>query len=331
MQSDRLQRRAFIAFVGAAVAWPLAARAQQAALPVVGWLGPETREGEDFRVVPFRQALKEAGYIEGQNLAIAYRFADGQYDRLSALAADLVRRQVAVIAASGTPAALAAKAATTITPIVFQVGGDPVQLGLVASLGRPGGNITGVTSLNIEVGPKQFELLHELVPAATNIAFLVNPDDPAQTEAITREAQAAARKLGLELHVVHARTERDFDAVFTNLIKLRAGALVITPGSLFASQREQLGELAFRHAVPAIAPYREFAMAGGLMSYGTNITHLFRQQAIYVSRILKGEKAADLPVQQAVKLDLIINLKTAKALGLDVPLSMLMRVDEVIE
>jgi ABC-type uncharacterized transport system substrate-binding protein len=327
-----VNRREVITLLGAAAAaWPLAARAQQSRMPVIGWLGPETREGEDFRVVPFRQALKEAGYIEGQNVAIAYRFADGQYDRLPALAADLVRRQVTVIAAAGTPSALVAKAATTTMPIVFQVGGDPVQLGLVASLGRPGGNITGVTSLNIELGPKQFELLHELVPAATIIALLVNPDDLAQTEAVTREAQAAARRLGLELHVVHARTEGDFDAVFVNLAKLRAGALVITPGSLFASQREQLGELAFRHAVPAIAPYREFAAAGGLMSYGTNITHLFRQQAIYVSRILKGEKAADLPVQQAVKLDLIINLKTAKALGLDVPLSMLMRVDEVIE
>jgi putative ABC transport system substrate-binding protein len=326
-----VNRRAFITLLGGATAWPLAARAQQQAVPVVGWLGPETREAEEYRVAPLRQALKEAGYIEGQNLAIEYRFADGQYDRLPALAAELVRRQVAVIATGGIVGALAAKAATATTPIVFQVSVDPVRLGLVASLNRPGGNMTGVTSLNVEIGPKHLELLHELVPTASVVALLVNPGSPAQTEPVTSAAQAAARRLGLELHVVHARTERDFDAVFATLVKLGAGALVITPESLFTGWRQQLGELAFRHAVPAIAPYREFAAAGGLMSYGTNVTNLYRQQGIYVSRMLKGEKPADLPVQQAVKLDLTINLKTAKALGLDVPMSMLMCVDEVIE
>jgi len=328
-----IRRRDFVILLGggAAAAWPLPAHAQQQAMPVVGWLGTESPDGEDYRVVPFRQGLKEAGYIEGQNLAIEYRFAEGRYDRLPVLAADLVRRQVAVIAAGGIVAARAAKAATTTIPIVFQIADDPVRLGLVASLCRPGGNITGVTSLNVEVGPKRLELLHELVPTASIIALLVNPASPTQTEATAREAQVAARRLGLELHVVHARSERDFDAIFASLVKLRAGGLVITPDSLFTSRREQLGELAFRHTMPAIAPYREFAAAGGLMSYGTNVTDLFRQNGIYVSRILKGEKPADLPVQQAVKLDLIINLKTAKALGLEVPLSMLMRVHEVIE
>jgi putative tryptophan/tyrosine transport system substrate-binding protein len=327
-----MRRREFITLLGGtAAAWPLAARAQQAALPVIGWLSTETREAEDYRVVPFRQGLKEAGYVEGQNLAIEYRFADGQYDRLPALAADLVRRQVSVIAAGGVVTALAAKAATATTPIVFQIAADPVQLGLVASLGRPGGNITGVTSLNVEVVPKQLELLHELVPAATTIALLVNPDNPPPTESATIAAQVAARRLGLELRVVQARTERDFDAVFATWVNLRAGGLVIVPDSLFNIRSNQLGELASHHGVPAISPYREFAAAGGLMSYGTNIPNLYRQVGFYVSRILKGEKPAELPVQQAVKLDLVINLKTAKALGLDVPMSMLMRVDEVIE
>src|SRR5262245_60640535 len=327
-----MRRRDFVTLLGGtAAAWPLAARAQQPAMPVVGWLGSETRKAEDSRVVPFREGLKDGGYSEGQNVTIEYRFADGHYDRLPALAADLVHRRVNVIALTGQPAALAAKAATTTISIIFQVADDPVQLGLVASLSRPGANMTGVTSLNVELVPKQLELLHELVPTATVMALVVNPASPARAESNTREAQVAARRLGLELHVVNARTERDFDAVFATLVKLRAGALVITPDSLFASRREQLGELAFRHAVPAIAPYREFAAAGGLMSYGTNITYLFRQQGIYVSRILKGEKPADLPVQQAVKLDLIINLKTAKALGLNIPATVLARADEVIE
>jgi putative ABC transport system substrate-binding protein len=326
-----IRRRELVVTLGGAASWPLMARAQQPAKAVIGWLGSESREAEDFRIVPFRQGLKEAGYSEGQNLTIEYRVAEGHYDRLPELAAGLVLRQVSVIALTGQPAALAAKATTATIPIVFQIADNPVQLGLVASLGRPGGNITGVTSLNVEVLPKQLELLHELVPNATAIALLVNPDSPTQTESATRGAQAAARRLGLELHVVQARTERDFDVVFETAAKLRAGALVIVPDSLFTSRREQLGELTFRHALPAISPYREFAAVGGLMSYGTNIPNLYRQVGIYTSRILKGEKPADLPVQQAVKLDLVINLKSAKAFGLDVPMSMLMRVDKVIE
>jgi putative ABC transport system substrate-binding protein len=326
-----MRRREFITLFGGAAAWPLAVRAQQAAMPVIGWLGSESREAEDLRIVPFRQSLKEAGYSEGQNLAIEYRLAEGQYDRLPALAADLVRRQVSVIALTGLPAALAAKAATATIPIVFQIADDPVQLGLVASLGRPGGNITGVTSLHVEVVPKQLELLHELVPSATAIALLVNPANSARAESATREGQVAARRLGLELHVLHASAEREFDAAFASSVQLRAGALAIPSDSLFFSRSRQLGALAFRHAIPAICPYREFPAAGGLMSYGTNNADQFRQVGIYVSRILKGEKPADLPVQQAVKLDLIINLKTAKALGLEVPMPMLMRVDEVIE
>jgi putative ABC transport system substrate-binding protein len=327
-----LKRREFISLLGgAAAAWPLAARGQQAGVSVVGWLGSESRASEDYRVAPFRQGLKEAGYIEGQNLAIEYRFADGQYDRLPMLAADLVRRQVAVIASGGIVAAIAAKSATTTIPIVFQIGDDPVRLGLVAGLSRPGGNITGVTSLNVEVVPKLLDLLHELVPTASLIALLVNPASPTQDEAITIEAQAAAHRLGLELHVVHASTEHDFDAVFATLAKLRAGALVIVPDSLFNLRSGQLGALALRHAIPAICPYREFTAAGGLTSYGTNISQLYRQVGLYSGRILKGEKPADLPVQQAVKLEFVVNLKTVKSLGLDVPRTLIARADEVIE
>jgi putative ABC transport system substrate-binding protein len=312
-------------------AWPLAARAQRMATPVIGWLGSESRETEDFRVIPFRQGLKEAGYIEGQNVAIEYRWAEGEYDRLPALAADLVRRQVAVIAAGGLASARAAKAATTAIPIVFQFAGDPVQLGFVASLNRPGGNLTGVTSLNVEVAPKQFELLHEVVPTATIVALLVNPANQNQSERTTKDAQLAARSLGLSLQVLQARTERDFDMVFATLRQLGAGGLVIGPDSLFTSRRELLGALTLRHAVPAICPYREFAAAGGLMSYGTDIPNLYRQVGLYSSRILKGEQPGELPVQQAVKVELVVNLKTAKSLGLEVPRTLIARADEVIE
>ena len=326
-----MERRAFIALLGGAAAWPLAARAQQSAMPVVGWLGSESREAENLRIIPFRQGLEEAGYVEGQNLKIEYRLAEGRYDQLPALAADLVHRQVNVIALTGQPAALAAKAATATIPIVLQIADDPVQLGLVASLGRPGGNITGVTSLNVEVMPKLLELLHELVPNATTMALLVNPANSARAESNTREARVAARRLGLKLHVLHASSEREFDAAVENAIQLRSGALVIATDILFFSHSGRLGTLAVSHAIPAICPYREFAAAGGLMSYGTNIAKLVRQVGVYTGRILKGEKPADLPVQQAVKLDLIINLKIAKALGLTVPMIMQMTVDEVIE
>jgi putative tryptophan/tyrosine transport system substrate-binding protein len=327
-----VRRREFITLLGGAAAWPLTAGAQQQpAVPVVGWLGAETREAEDFRVVPFRQALKEAGYTEGQNLAIEYRYAEGQQHRLLALAADLVRRQVAVIAAPGGAAALAAKAATTTIPVVFQMAGDPVGQGLIASLARPGGNVTGVTSLNAEVLPKQLELLHELVPKAGVVALLVNPAHSAIAEATTREAQAAAQRLALEVHVLHANAERDFDVVFAKSVELGAGALVIGPDTLFTSRSGHLGALAFRHAMPALCPYREFAVAGGLMSYGTNIPSMYRQVGTYTSRILKGEKPSDLPVQQATKLELVINLKTARALGLTVPQTLQVAADEVIE
>ena len=329
-----MKRRQFLTLLfGAAATWPLAGRAQQqqAAMSVVGWLGSETRKAEDSRIVPFfREGLKEGGYSEGQNVTIEYRFADGHYDRLPALAADLVHRPVNVIALTGQPAALAAKAATTTIPIVFQIADDPVQLGLVASLSRPGGNMTGVTSLNVELVPKQLELLHELVPTATVMALVVNPASPARAESNTRQAQVAARRLGLKLHVLHAGSEQDFDAALANAIQLRAGALVIGTDIFFFSRSGQLGARAARHTIPAICPYRDFARAGGLMSYGTNANQ-FRQVGVYTSRILKGEKPADLPVQQAVKLDLLINLRTAKALGLTVPLIMQMTADEVIE
>jgi putative tryptophan/tyrosine transport system substrate-binding protein len=325
-----MRRRTFISLLSGATAWPLVARAQQSAMLVIGWLGAELRDVQNSIVVSFQQGLKEAGYIEGQNLTIEYRWAEGQYDRLPALAADLVRRQVTVIVASGNAAALVAKAATTTVPIVFQVASDPVQLGLVASLNRPGGNATGTTSLNLEVGPKKLELLHELVPNVAVIGMLVNPDN-GNAEIQSREAQAAAQKLGLDLHIVYARTERDFDAAFATLVKLRVGALVIGADAIFLNWSLQLSALTLRYAVPAISPYRDFAAGGGLMSYGTNIADLFRQVGIYTGRILKGEKPADLPVQQAVKVDLVLNFKTAKTLGITVPLPLSGRADEVIE
>ena len=327
-----IKRRDFITLLGgAAVAWPLAARAQQPAMPLIGHLSGSSPGPYAPFLSAFHKGLKEAGYVEGQNVAIEYRWAEGQYDRLSALAADLVRSRVTVIAANGTPAALVAKAATATIPIVFQIADDPVQLGLVASLGRPGGNITGVTSLNVEVLPKQLELLHELVPNATAIGLLVNPASSARAESNAREAQVAARRLGLKLHVLHASSEPEFDAAFANAVQLRSEALVIGTDAFFFGRIRQLGTLAARHAIPAISPYREFAASGGLMSYGTNNSNQFRQVGAYTGRILKGEKPTDLPVQQAVKLDLIINLKTAKALGLTVPMIMQMTVDEVIE
>jgi len=280
-------------------------------------------------VAAFRQGLKETGYVEGQNVAIEFRWADGQYDRVPAMAAELVRRQVAVIVAN-TPGNLAAKAATTMIPIVFSTSSDPVQIGLVASLSRPGGNVTGVTELGVEVMPKRLELAHELVPTAPIIAVLVNPTNP-NTETQLRDLQAAARTLGVQLHVLHASTERDFAAVFTTLAQMRAGGLVISTDGLFTSRSEQIAALALRHAVPTIYQNRTFATAGGLMSYGGSTTDIYRIAGAYTGRILKGEKPSDLPVQQATRIELIINMKTAKALGLTFPITLLGRADEVIE
>jgi putative ABC transport system substrate-binding protein len=326
-----IRRRDFISALGGAAAWPLAARAQQT-MPVIGYIGTGSRESDAFRLPSFHQGLSEAGYVEGRNVAIEYRWAEGQNDRLPALAADLVRRQVAVIAVpASTPGVLAAKAATTTIPIVFYIGLDPVELGLVASLAHPGGNITGVTGWNVMVGPKRLELLHEVIPSATSIALLVNPASPDLAKADSRDQQTAARSLGLQLHVLDASNERDFDTVFATLVQLRAGGLVIGTDSLFNTQKEQLAALTVRHGVPTIHQYREFVMAGGLMAYGSPTADLSRQVGVYTGRILKGEKPADLPVQQATKVELFMNLKTAKTLGLTVPLPLLARADEVIE
>ena len=326
-----MRRRQFISLLGgAAAAWPLAASAQQPAMPLVGFLNGGSPGPFAPQVAAFRQGLKEAGYIEGENVAIEYRWLEGQYDRAPSMAAELVRRQVAVIVAN-TPGNLAAKAATTTIPIVFTTAGDPVQLGFVASLSRPGGNLTGVTQLSVEVGPKRLELAHELVPAATIIGLLVNPTSPTLAEPITRNLQQASRTLGLKLHVLHASTEREIEKAFATLLQLRAGALVISPDPFFVLQSEQLAALALRQAIPAIFQYRPFAAAGGLVSYGGNLADSYRTAGIYTGRILKGEKPADLPVQQSTKVELIINLKTAKALRLTVSLPLLGRADEVIE
>ena len=326
-----MQRRQFIALLGgAAAAWPLAAHAQQAVLPVVGFVNAASAKGYEPQLSAFLKGLSEAGYVDGRNVAIEYRWAEGRSDRLPAMVADLVHRQVAVIAATTTPAALAAKAATTTIPIVFTTIGDPVQLDLVTSLNRPGGNVTGVTQTNVEIAPKRLQLLHELVPTASVMALLVNPANPNLAET-TKELQAAARTLGLELHVLNASTERDFDAVFAKLIQLRAGGLVIGGNSFFTSRTKQLAALALRHALPTIYQYREFAVAGGLLSYGTDFTETYRLAGIYTGRILKGDKPAELPVQQATKVELYINQKTAKALGLTVPQALLSRADDVIE
>jgi putative ABC transport system substrate-binding protein len=327
-----MQRRRFISLLGgAAVAWPFVARAQQSTMPVVGFVNLASAKGYAPQVSAFLKGLSEAGYVVGRNVAIEYRWAEGRIDRLPAMVADLVHRQVAVIATTTTPAALAAKVATTTIPIVFELGGDPVQLALVPSLNRPGSNVTGVTHTNQQLAPKRLQLLQELVPTASVMALLVSPAYPTVAETNTKEVQAAARTLGLELHVLYAGTERDFDGVFTKLIQLRAGGLVIGGGAFLISSSEQLAALTVRHAVPAIFFGREFAVAGGLLSYGADIPDAYRLAGIYTGRVLKGEKPADLPVQQATKVELIINLKTAKALAITVPNTLIGRADEVIE
>jgi putative ABC transport system substrate-binding protein len=326
-----MRRRDFIAGLGGAAAWPLlwplAARAQPR-MPVIGWLGTGTA-GEVAPGAAFRQGLSEAGYVEGRNVAFEYRWAENQFDRLPALAADLVRRQVTVIVASAIRAALAAKAATTTIPIVFSTNADPVQFGLVARLSRPGGNLTGVTRLG-EVGPKLLEMLHEALPAATLIGVLLNPTNPLN-EGFLRDQQAAARILGLRLHVLYASAERDIDAAFATLVQVRAGGLVIGQDAFFGSRMEQLAALALRHAVPTCFQYRDFVAAGGLMSYGGSPTEADRLAGVYTGRILKGDKPADLPVQQVTRVELVVNMKTAKALGLTFPITLLGRADEVIE
>jgi ABC-type uncharacterized transport system substrate-binding protein len=324
-------RRDFITLLGgAAAAWPLAARAQQPTMPVIGFLNGASPDGFRPFVAAFRQGLKESGYVEGQNVTIEYRWAEGQYDRLPSLAAELVQQKVTVIAATSTPAALAAKAATSTVPIVFTTGGDPIKLGLVASLRRPGGNVTGSTQLSVEVGPKRLELARELFPGETTFALLVNPANPVAAT-ISKDLEAVADTLGVRLHVLHASIEADFEAAFATAAQLRAAALVIASDTFFTNRSEQLGALALRHSVPAIYLDREFAAAGGLMSYGGSITDAYRLAGVYTGRILKGEKPTDLPVQQSTKVELIINLKTAKALGITVPLPLSGRADELIE
>ena len=328
-----MQRREFITLLGgAAAAWPLAARAQQPPLPVIGFLGSASPDPWANRMRAFHQGLSDTGYLEGRNVAVEYRWAEGQNDRLPKLAADLVSRQVTVIAALGsTPAALAAKAATAKIPIVFEIASDPVELGLVRSLARPGGNATGLTSLNAEVEPKRLQLLHELVPTASVIGLLVNPTNPRLAEGTIKNLQAAAHNLGLEMRVLHASAEADFDKVFATFLQLKVGFLVIGADPLFSSRQEQLAALTIRHAMPAIYEFRQFAAAGGLLSYGSSFTGGFREAAVYIGRIFKGEKPSDLPVQQTTKVELILNLKTAKALGLIVPNTLIGRADEIIE
>jgi putative tryptophan/tyrosine transport system substrate-binding protein len=326
-----MKRRQFISLLGSAAALPLAARAEQPTMPVIGFLNAASVQDHARPLAAFISGLNETGYMNGQNVHIEYRWADGQNDRLPAMAADLVQRDVAVIAATTTPAALAAKAATTTIPIVFEIGEDPIKLGLVASLNQPGGNATGVTQLNAEVVPKRLELLHELLPAASVMAVLVNPADPVLAESSSRALLSAAHPLGLELKVLNASTERDFDKVFANVIQLRAGGLVICADAFLNGHAEQLGALTIRNLVPAIFETREFVAGGGLASYGGNIQDSYHMAGIYTGRVLKGDKPADLPVQEATKVELILNLKTAKALGITVPLALSGRADEVIE
>ena len=324
-----MRRREFVLLLGGAMTAARALHAQQKALPVIGYLNATSPRPYAANVAAFLEGLREAGWVEGQNVAIEYRWAEGHYERLPTLVADLLSRHVTVIAANG-PAAVAAKAATSSIPIVFAIGADPVKFGLVASMNRPGGNVTGVALLSVELGPKKLQMLHELIPTVRTVGLLVNSTNP-NAETQSRDLQVAAQDLGLQLHVLHANSESDFDKAFAAMAQLRVRALVIGTDGFLNSRSEQLATLSMRHAMPAIFQLREFVTAGGLMSYGTSLTDAYRLAGVYAGRILKGEKPADLPVQQAVKLELIINLKTAKTLGLEVPPPLLGRADEVIE
>jgi putative tryptophan/tyrosine transport system substrate-binding protein len=325
-----MNRRGLLTLIPvAAIAWPRAARAQQP-MPSIGYLSVGSQESDIFRLDAFRRGLGEIGYVEGQNFAVEYAWAKGEYDRLPALAADLVRHQVAAIVAGGAPPAFAAKAATATIPIIFAQGVDPVQSGLVASLNRPGGNITGVVNLSLDLVAKRLELLHELLPSTAAVALLVNPANPA-TEGAIGEAQNAAHSLGLQLHSLPATSSNEIDAAFETLVRLGASGLVVYGDPFFTNQRLQIVALAARHTVPAIYEWRLFPVAGGLMSYGTDIADSWRQAGIYTGKILNGAKPADLPVQQVVKIELVINLQTAKSLRLTIPLPLLGRADEVIE
>jgi putative tryptophan/tyrosine transport system substrate-binding protein len=326
-----MKRREFITLLGSATAWPLTARGQQPTVPVIGFLNAGSPGPWRQQIAAFHEGLKESGYVEGQNVAVEYRWAEGQYDRLPALAADLVRRQVSVIlAGGGAPVVLAAKAATTTIPIVFTAGADPVGFGLVASLRRPGGNITGVYMFTSGLEAKRLGLLHEIVPKATTIAVLVNPNY-SDAENQLRDVQEAAARLGVQLVVVRANAENDFDAAFSTVVQQRSGALLVCASPFFNARREQLVVLAARHALPAVFENRDFAAAGGLMSYGTSLADAYRQAGVYAGRILKGAKPGDLPVVQSTRFEFVINLNTAKALGLDVPLGISAGADEVIE
>jgi putative ABC transport system substrate-binding protein len=326
-----MKRREFLTVLAGATAWPLGARAQQPRVPVIGYLSAAAPEAAAPLVAAFRKGLSEAGYVEGRNVAIEYYFAHHDLARLPDMAADLVGRQVAVIVAPGsTPAALAAKAATTTIPVIFQIGGDPVQIGLVASFNRPGGNVTGIASMNVELGAKRLGLLHELLPAAARFAVLVNPDNPTSKSLIT-DAQAAASTIGRKIEALAAGTNREIDAAFATLPQKRTDALLVSPDTLFLDRRVQLVTLAARHAVPTIYPYREHAEIGGLMSYGVSVPEIYRLVGLYTGRILKGEKPGDLPVMQAAKFEFIINLQSARTIGIEVPPDLLSLADEVIE
>jgi putative ABC transport system substrate-binding protein len=331
--SANMKRREFITLLGSAIAtWPLAARAQQPAMPVIGHLNPQSPDGQTGRLRAFRQGLKEAGYVEGENVVIEYRWAEGQFDRLPALAAELVRRQVSVIVATGGPtSAMAAKAATTTIPIVFAVNEDPVRLGLVASLARPGSNLTGINFLQSELAAKRLELLRELVPGAARVAVLVNPANATTAETTLREAQAAARAMGLQVQVLNASTNREINSAFASLARERPDALFVGGDGFFLSRRIQLVNLASRHVVPAVFDARQFPEVGGLMSYGSNIEDWWRQVGVYAGRVLKGAKPADLPVVQPSKFELVINAETARMLDLRIPPTLLSVADEVIE